>query len=744
MGLSDIGYALPKPGSSTLAPWAGTQKLAVRREAVRLALELKGRLIYAESEDAKDLLRKNKADALLLQHGKILVSEEVKKDNLKLLRRIIHEEIEALMQIIERNEYDVYADMRDIVLSEHGLKEAYYALLPDKKKPLMPWNLILNDIVARAFEIILLERQGLISKRELTDDEGRFLDIIRPIIERNKVNYFTGRFWDSGIRETEIRIALANGQTFIQVASAEKKPPRNSPAFIFKVIYDQFREGKHTLKEIRDVVGTGVGAVEECIHILAAAGLVKKEGRMDAAIVEATLRDVKEVVIGDIYTALLPFRPNAKRKEVAKVVWDVIVSHGPKVEKYFRSIIERKTQRPKKAIPAEFFKIIYKHFREGEHTQEEIRAFIGVGEGEAINNIGRLVASGLVEKKGTGIGARINAVLRHVDQKIIDKIEQKLFTLRSKPRLEEVQEVVKRIIVSHGGTVEVKPKRGAGLQYIIHMPDESDRVKHTGIVTKPDKKRVTPRTQKFLKRRRETARLKLRQLVEITGINQVTINLAENMKRIIEPEIVEIIHEGIDKLEREGLKSRREHGFLSIEELAEAVKLDPAFLKGLEEGEEFAGLSVWKRLHKKLDKLPGMKLQKYRESARLDQGELVAVMKKKRHELSGLEIGTWAMTQDRGEPFYKKIDEIRGDRLKWRREAARLGIRKVAKEADLSMTMLKKFEAGEITGKADSLKRLHKAIDRIQGAHLWERREAARLSRYDLVPLSGIVRSQIL
>jgi len=202
-----------------LAPWAGTQKIAVRREAVRLALELRDRLIYAESEDAKKLLESNEADALLLSHGKILVSEEVAGDDLKLLRKIIHEEIEAVMQIIAKEDQGKYAGIRDRILNIPRIRKAYYALLPKNEKPPLPWEIILNDLIAKAFEIIALKEQGLLLESEITPEEKYFIDAIKPVIYKSKLNYFTGEFWDSNVREMKIRAALANGQTFHQVKS---------------------------------------------------------------------------------------------------------------------------------------------------------------------------------------------------------------------------------------------------------------------------------------------------------------------------------------------------------------------------------------------------------------------------------------------------------------------------------------------------------------------------------------------
>jgi len=205
-----------------LAPWLGTQRVAVRREAVRLRLEMGERLIFTKDKEDEELLRKNKTRAVLLSHGKVLVAKELKDNNLKLIRVIIHEEIEALMQIVAKKDYSRYSDIRDLFLSRPRVREAYYAILPDREKPNLPWDLMVNDLIARAFEILILKRQGLIRMSELSDEEIHFLSIVTPLIQANKHNYFTGEFWDSEQREMEIRVALANRQSFYQVASTSR------------------------------------------------------------------------------------------------------------------------------------------------------------------------------------------------------------------------------------------------------------------------------------------------------------------------------------------------------------------------------------------------------------------------------------------------------------------------------------------------------------------------------------------
>jgi len=192
-----------------LATLPASQNPAIKREI--LAALQRTQIRYAESEDAIKLLNANNASCLLLSSGKYLVTREVAQDDLRLLRAIIHEDIEAIMQIIAKEDRYKY----------QGIKELILKYFPPENDNKLPIDLYVNHTVARAFGWLILIERGIILRDEIPPQESAFINAIKPIIMANKHNYFTGEFWELRDRSEKIRIALNNGMRFYQVASEE-------------------------------------------------------------------------------------------------------------------------------------------------------------------------------------------------------------------------------------------------------------------------------------------------------------------------------------------------------------------------------------------------------------------------------------------------------------------------------------------------------------------------------------------
>jgi len=177
---------------------------------------------YAESDDAKRLLAAYNTSCLLLSSGNYLVTKEVADDNLKLLRAITHEDIEALMQIISVKDSYKYQAIKELVMKRFPPTEEniarYFPLNTDEGFSI---NLYANHIIASAFEWLVLVKNGIIFEDEIPDSQKDFIDKIRPRIETNKHNYFTGEFWDDSFRGERIRKAIESGMTFYQTAGRE-------------------------------------------------------------------------------------------------------------------------------------------------------------------------------------------------------------------------------------------------------------------------------------------------------------------------------------------------------------------------------------------------------------------------------------------------------------------------------------------------------------------------------------------
>ncbi|MFH1245851.1 MAG: hypothetical protein V1662_05125, partial [Candidatus Omnitrophota bacterium] len=202
-----------------LSPWCGLQSGPVRRD-IQAGL-WKESFIYATDAKQKQILSQNHTDVVPYSGGKFLVSEDLKNDNLKLLRSVIREQTSVIMRIMAEKEPDRYKTIREAVLSRQDVVHAYSNILPGDKKPIfMSDPLLLNDILSRAFEILVLLRGQMICPRELTVEEIYFINTINSVISGNCDTLFTGIFWDWYCRQIEIRVACANGQKFYQDADA--------------------------------------------------------------------------------------------------------------------------------------------------------------------------------------------------------------------------------------------------------------------------------------------------------------------------------------------------------------------------------------------------------------------------------------------------------------------------------------------------------------------------------------------
>ena len=205
-----------------LSPWAGTQRSEIILGMLDKAY-LDGKIDFAKHGDPV----LGEEEAVLLSHGKILLSSELAGSGegvkLKRLRLIFREEVRAVMQILAENERSKYSRIMNYCLSHKGIMDSYNELLKSKNTPTVnpeeiasseEFERLTNDMLARGFELWLLNKDGVVGKRHLTKEEWLFLEEIRKYIENNLHNYFTGIFRDQGVREMNIRIALANGQKF--------------------------------------------------------------------------------------------------------------------------------------------------------------------------------------------------------------------------------------------------------------------------------------------------------------------------------------------------------------------------------------------------------------------------------------------------------------------------------------------------------------------------------------------------
>jgi len=198
-----------------LAPAPAAEKPYLRWNWRILELIRAGKLDFAA--DTEPLFETNHSDALLLEHGKILAKENLKENPLKLVRSVIHEEIEAILQIMKRENRSKFSKLINIILSEDALKYKYLVLVGEIL-PHMTDEMIAADMIAKGLELEIAIQEGFMSLDEIKGAEREFFLRLRPIIKSLRHNYFTGMFFDTSVREAKIRVAQANGMRFTQAA----------------------------------------------------------------------------------------------------------------------------------------------------------------------------------------------------------------------------------------------------------------------------------------------------------------------------------------------------------------------------------------------------------------------------------------------------------------------------------------------------------------------------------------------
>jgi len=232
---SNTGFAL--------APWMASQDPLVKSE-IRAVLD-KSQVVMATSMAQRLLLQLYRGEAMLHKSGKYLVSEEVYNNPLRLVRSIIHEDIEAMMQIMQNgkkewggisgNRYR-YNGIKELIFSNEKVLQRYYDLCHKGKKPAhLSDELILNDIIAKALELMFMAENGFVvqedyKKQDEQRKEARFYLTIQPILknESNRRQFFNDGLFispeDSKERRRLITAAIDNKFEFIQVANSFTGP----------------------------------------------------------------------------------------------------------------------------------------------------------------------------------------------------------------------------------------------------------------------------------------------------------------------------------------------------------------------------------------------------------------------------------------------------------------------------------------------------------------------------------------
>ncbi|MDD5439381.1 MAG: hypothetical protein PHS37_04265, partial [Candidatus Omnitrophica bacterium] len=152
-----------------LSPIPASQNPQVKRDVILEYYWRTRGIIVAGSKDDQALLRRNNADCLLLSCGKYLVEPHVAGDNVRLLGGIIHEDVEAVMQILASgilSPEDRY--------KYRAITELVVRFFPPEDG--IPYTeLAINHLVARMFQWRALMEEKLMTAGDLPLPERSFM-----------------------------------------------------------------------------------------------------------------------------------------------------------------------------------------------------------------------------------------------------------------------------------------------------------------------------------------------------------------------------------------------------------------------------------------------------------------------------------------------------------------------------------------------------------------------------------------
>ena len=250
-GFNSISFA----DGNSLSIWTAMERPEVKRETMA-TMYRQGRLIWvAQSEKYLNLLKNYNALALLLPSGRYLMAPETANNSLSLIRAATHEDYEVLMQREERLHNTRYQRIMNHVLNNKEIMHLYYALSHYKEFEKQPDNIIFNDLIAKAFEILFLLDQKLVHPAsELTDNEKKFVALMRPILEAKDImgryKNFSQLFFDIDERTKVVRSLQEDRETrFYRVASNKGKDIHNISYLLDQVEYAGDKEIKVGMKE---------------------------------------------------------------------------------------------------------------------------------------------------------------------------------------------------------------------------------------------------------------------------------------------------------------------------------------------------------------------------------------------------------------------------------------------------------------------------------------------------------------
>lgn len=175
----------------------------------------KNMIVLADEEETRKYMGEWDAGALLLPDSRYLVLPEIADDPIAIARAVMHEDTEALMQIMRHEDSDKYHALMKTILGYKNVTDAFQVLQPtvDMNDHLYGFN----DMIAKVFDLMAARALSAV----LTDKEQAYLDAVYPVIQSLKSDYFTSAFWNYEERCNAIGDFIKNGGQFEIVAISE-------------------------------------------------------------------------------------------------------------------------------------------------------------------------------------------------------------------------------------------------------------------------------------------------------------------------------------------------------------------------------------------------------------------------------------------------------------------------------------------------------------------------------------------
>lgn len=232
-----------------LATLPASQNPLVKREISAYLARTNVRIAEDEGQDSIGLLKANNSSGVLLCSGDLLVSRDVRDNDIKLLQVARREEIKALMQILSIEDAPRYRAIKELILRNFPPdKEDLARYYPQAPQDGMSADLYVANITAKAFQWLTLFKDGMILRSEVPADDRGLIDKIEPVLEEHKDTLFAGEFWDSNKRLARIRGAINGGMRFYQTAGLTTSNRAGADIVDRKARFDSLfmRNGKPT------------------------------------------------------------------------------------------------------------------------------------------------------------------------------------------------------------------------------------------------------------------------------------------------------------------------------------------------------------------------------------------------------------------------------------------------------------------------------------------------------------------